>query len=192
MKLITKFKNPLLILFTAGFLLLIGPQALAQDSILPACVASGNCTLCDMIQTAVNAGKVVLGVIGSLVLLMFVYGGFIMLTSAGKPEQITKGKNILINSVIGLAIIFSSYLVVITVVSVVTGQEWTMATLQGKLTCAPISFDPQDLEGYADLSAHINQPSEGGTGAENSECTASTQCASGLFCNATKKCQRNL
>lgn len=192
MKLIKKFRKLLFIFVAIVLFILISQQALAQDSILPACVESGNCTLCDIIQTAINAAKVILGIIGSLVLFMFIYGGFMMLTSAGKSEQINKGKNILINSVIGLAIIFSSYLVVITVVSVITNQEWNMATIQGKLTCVPLSFEPQDLSGYANLSAYINQPSEGGALGENAACTKSSACQSGMFCNASKKCEKKL
>ncbi|HKK54415.1 MAG TPA: pilin [Patescibacteria group bacterium] len=54
----------------------------------------------------------VLGVVGSLALLMFVYGGITWMTSSGSPEKVKKGKDIIIWSVIGLAIIFFSYALV--------------------------------------------------------------------------------
>jgi hypothetical protein len=54
----------------------------------------------------------VLGIVGSLALLMFVYGGLLWMTAAGRDEKITQGKNIIIWSTLGLIVIFSSYAVV--------------------------------------------------------------------------------
>lgn len=51
----------------------------------------------------------VLGVIGSLALLMFVYGGITWMTSAGNQEKVKKGRDIIVWSAIGLVIIFSAY-----------------------------------------------------------------------------------
>ncbi|MFP4514527.1 MAG: pilin [Parcubacteria group bacterium] len=68
-----------------------------------------NTTPNTIIGRVINA---VLGVIGSLALLMFVYGGITWMTSSGSPEKIKKGRDIIIWSVIGLAIIFFSYALV--------------------------------------------------------------------------------
>ena len=54
----------------------------------------------------------VLGIVGSLALLMFIYGGFLWMTSAGKDEKVEKGKQILIWTTAGLALIFLSYALV--------------------------------------------------------------------------------
>ena len=57
-------------------------------------------------------GKVInsiLGVVGSLALVMFVYGGLLWMTSGGSAEQVKKGRDILIWAAIGLVIIFSAY-----------------------------------------------------------------------------------
>ena len=54
----------------------------------------------------------VLGIVGSLALAMFIYGGFIWMTAAGNAEQVTKGKNVLVWATLGLVIIFSSYALV--------------------------------------------------------------------------------
>ncbi|MBU1146375.1 pilin [Patescibacteria group bacterium] len=56
-----------------------------------------------------NIIKSILMVVGALALAMFVYGGFTWLTSAGSPEKVKKGKDILIWAVIGLIVIFTSY-----------------------------------------------------------------------------------
>ncbi len=59
-----------------------------------------------IIGKVINA---VLGIVGSLALLMFTYGGFTWMLAAGNNERVQKGKDILIWATIGLVIIFSSY-----------------------------------------------------------------------------------
>ena len=77
---------------------------------------SGNC-LTNPLGDSVNTpqaliGKIinaVLGIVGSLALLMFVYGGLTWMTSSGSQEKVKKGRDIIVWSAIGLAIIFASY-----------------------------------------------------------------------------------
>jgi hypothetical protein len=60
-------------------------------------------------------GKVIratLGLVGSLALVMFIYGGFVWMTGGGNSEKVTKGKNIIIWATIGLIVIFSAYALV--------------------------------------------------------------------------------
>lgn len=64
--------------------------------------------------------KGLLSIIGSLALLMFVYGGTLWLTSAGNPEFIKKGKEIIIWSVLGLGIIFSAYAITNALINALT------------------------------------------------------------------------
>ena len=59
-----------------------------------------------------NVVKAILGIVGSLALVMFIYGGIIWMTSSGNAEQVTKGKNIVIWATIGLVVIFSAYALV--------------------------------------------------------------------------------
>jgi len=71
-------------------------------------------------------GKIANGFIalsGSIALVMFVYGGFLWLTSQGEPDKIKKGKAVFIWSVVGLAVIFSSYMLVNMVIWGVTGAK---------------------------------------------------------------------
>ena len=53
--------------------------------------------------------NVIMGVVGSLALLMFVYGGIIWMTAAGSDERVKKGKNILVWSALGLIAVFMAY-----------------------------------------------------------------------------------
>ena len=62
-----------------------------------------------LIGNIINA---ILGVVGSLSLLMFIYGGLVWMTAAGSKEKIQKGKDILVWSTVGLVVIFMSYAIV--------------------------------------------------------------------------------
>ena len=57
-------------------------------------------------------GKVInsiLGVVGSLALLIFVYGGLIWMTSSGSPDKVKQGRDTLLWAAVGLVVIFSAY-----------------------------------------------------------------------------------
>lgn len=56
--------------------------------------------------------KAILGIVGSLALLMFIWGGFQWMTAAGNAEKVEKGKQILVWATIGLIVIFTSYALV--------------------------------------------------------------------------------
>ncbi len=62
-----------------------------------------------LIGKIINA---VLGIVGSIALVMVIYGGFIWMTAAGNQEKVTKGRDVLVWAAVGLVIIFSSYALV--------------------------------------------------------------------------------
>jgi len=64
-----------------------------------------------------NIIKAAVGVVGAFALLIFVYGGFLLLTSSGETAKIQAGKDAMKWSVIGLAVVFSSYALVSFVLS---------------------------------------------------------------------------
>lgn len=53
--------------------------------------------------------QALLGVVGAVTLLVFIWGGFKLIFSGGEEDKITKGKSTLVWAVIGLAIILASY-----------------------------------------------------------------------------------
>lgn len=61
------------------------------------------------------------GVLGSIALLMFIYGGFTWLTSGGAAEKIQKGKDTMVWAVLGIAITFAAYAIVNFVIGALTG-----------------------------------------------------------------------
>ena len=76
-----------------------------------------------------------LGITGTIALVMFIYGGITWLTSGGVPDKIKKGKDIFLWSVVGLIIIFSSYLMVDFVIKGITaGSNTENCTVQAEKT----------------------------------------------------------
>lgn len=67
-------------------------------------------------------GKIInsiLGIVGSIALLMFVYGGLTWMTSSGSQEKVKKGRDIIVWSGIGLVVIFMAYALTRVVLSTI-------------------------------------------------------------------------
>ncbi len=56
--------------------------------------------------------KSFLGIIGIIALVLFLYGGILWLTSAGNSSKVEEGRNVFVWAVLGLVVIFSSYVIV--------------------------------------------------------------------------------
>ncbi len=101
-------------IFILALLFLLPKLAWAQPLIDPENdkYKKGNYTLDDFISLLIGASQIILGLVGSLALLFFIYGGVIFLISGGSSDRITKGKTIIQNAVIGLLIVFLSYAII--------------------------------------------------------------------------------
>lgn len=115
------------ILIGAIFLLTIAPAAnaaLAGTPIVPAgCLEDKavNCGLKEMVEVAVNISKLILGVLGSVTLLFFIYGGIVWLTAAGNTQRIEQGKKVFESALVGLIIVLSSWLIIYFITAALTG-----------------------------------------------------------------------
>ena len=54
-------------------------------------------------------GMAALGFVGIVVVALIIYGGIVWMTAAGNDEKVTKGKKIVVGSLIGMVIIVASY-----------------------------------------------------------------------------------
>lgn len=68
-----------------------------------------------------NIIKALVGVVGAFALLIFVYGGFLWLTSGGEAGKVQQGKDAMKWAIVGLFVVFSSYALVSFVLSALTG-----------------------------------------------------------------------
>ena len=66
--------------------------------------------------------KAALGIIGALTLLMLVWGGFQWLISAGNPEKVKMGTQTMVWAIIGVFLVFASYLLLSTFTDYLTGK----------------------------------------------------------------------
>ncbi|MEK7615456.1 MAG: hypothetical protein AAB431_03685, partial [Patescibacteria group bacterium] len=74
------------------------------------CGNQGNCSLEDIMIVIVDIGAFVLGLVGALVLLMYVIGGFYILASHGNTGHVKKGQDYIKISTIGLLIVMFAYM----------------------------------------------------------------------------------
>lgn len=68
--------------------------------------AASNRSLAEIVGLIINA---LMGVLGTLLVLYLIYGGFLWMTAGGEEKQVEKAKEIIKNSIIGLIVIFLAY-----------------------------------------------------------------------------------
>ncbi len=74
-------------------------------------------------QLIAQVVKVFLGIVGAIALLFFVYGGFLLLTSGGASEKVTKGRDTLMWATFGLIIVFGSYGITRAIFQAIFGES---------------------------------------------------------------------
>ncbi|MCX6745536.1 MAG: pilin [Candidatus Parcubacteria bacterium] len=98
--------------------------------------------------------KIVLSITGALFVILFIYGGFVWLTSTGNPEKIGKAKKAVSFAVVGALIVVAAYSITTYVVSLIpsgtapaagtpttgTGSE-CQAACQAGVTCICSDYD---------------------------------------------------
>ena len=72
--------------------------------------------------------NVFLSIIGIVFVALLIYGGFVYMTAAGEKERVTKGTNIIRQSVIGLVIVVSSYAISTFVINSIAKGPGTTPT----------------------------------------------------------------
>jgi hypothetical protein len=68
--------------------------------------------------------RYIIGISGTAAFLVFVYGGIMLLISRGESAFIKKGKHAMIMAVAGLALIFSSYILIKFIINLMYGQAF--------------------------------------------------------------------
>jgi len=110
----------LIIFFLSSFLIFfIENEALAQSQLRNPLTGTTEALSPEKLYGRIIRGF--LGVIGALSLVMFIWGGFLWLTSGGSPEKVKKGKDTLVWAIIGLMVTFGSYIILSYVISAITG-----------------------------------------------------------------------
>lgn len=77
------------------------------------------CTWCNLMQMISNIVNFMLYIIFPIAAAMIVIGGISIMTAAGSPQKITKGKEIITAAIIGLLIALFSYLIIDTIIKII-------------------------------------------------------------------------
>jgi len=82
------------------------------------CGADGNpCKACHIFPLADNIiGFILVGLAMPFAVIMILWGGILMVTGAGNPSQLEKGKKYLTWAVIGLVVAFAGWIIVDTII----------------------------------------------------------------------------
>lgn len=140
---LTKTKNPStihimtkklsLLASTAVISLISASQAYAQTNIGSACPGNGFSGLCldatrlgPVIGSFITFGFVIVGLVA---LGFLVWGGIKWLTSEGDKNAVEGARNHIINAIIGLIVIFLSYLIVNILLAFITGGRVSLGNL---------------------------------------------------------------
>lgn len=97
--------------------LVVAAEPAYATTIVPSCARSTVVnapppSLACALETFQNVARLIMGITGSAALLMFVYGGFTMLTSGGVEAKVTQGKTILRNAIIGIVLVLTAFYVI--------------------------------------------------------------------------------
>jgi hypothetical protein len=109
------------------------------------CRAQGICSLAELVQIAVNIIILILGISGTVALLMFIYGGWNWVFAQGRPEYIQIGKDTMKHAIIGLAIIFGAYAMINFLISILGGID-PQATVEETIQDLPATEDGRRYE----------------------------------------------
>jgi len=97
-------------------------QASSWEQINANCVVDGVATIQGIGCMLANVFSVVLTLIGLAGFVMIIYAAFIMLTSAGKSQQVEKSKNTITFAIIGIVLALSAF-IIINLLASFTGIE---------------------------------------------------------------------
>ncbi len=111
-------------------LLLAGNVALAQGGL----VTCGNpgqadCNICSFLELVKGLIDFAIKLAFALAGLFITWGAFVTMTAGGSEERVKQGREILTTAIIGLVIMLSAWLILGTVIQVLTGSSsklpWT-------------------------------------------------------------------
>jgi hypothetical protein len=107
---------------------LVANTAFAQ---LVPCGSPGQakCTLCDLLVLIKNLTTFMTQLGLAFAGLFFAWGAFVIMTAGGSEQRVSEGRKVVTTTVVGILIMFSAYLIIGTLLNVLTGSPsalpWT-------------------------------------------------------------------
>ena len=122
-----RFKKTLSLFLIIISLFLVVPNVSAISLVPESCYAlddegiSLGCSLCDFITLFINAADILVGLSGTFSILMFVYGGIVIITAYGNDSRIKRGKDIITATVVGVFIVLFAWVIINLVIGALFG-----------------------------------------------------------------------
>ncbi|MEX0652050.1 MAG: pilin [Candidatus Paceibacterota bacterium] len=105
-----------------GSVFLITPDvSYAQSGLVP-CGNGVECTVCHVGILAENVINFIVNVSFIVAAILFAYAGFLLFTAGADPSQVTKARKMFTDTLIGIVIILTSWLVVNVLLTALTGK----------------------------------------------------------------------
>jgi hypothetical protein len=86
---------------------------------MDACIGNGNCSVCAVLATFAYAINWLLKIGGLGAFIMLTWFGIMLLTSGGNSERLSKAKTGIVNTIIGLVVLFAGWTLINTVLATV-------------------------------------------------------------------------
>jgi len=128
--------------FLIGLALLISPDvSYAQAGGLVPCDGP-KCNLCDLAKLAENVINFMVQISFVIAALLFAYAGFLFFTGGSDPGKISSARNVLTNTLVGVIIVLTAWLVVNVILTTLTGQGVNPFT---KVLCEGVFKTPSKI-----------------------------------------------
>src|SRR4030043_431574 len=85
--------------------------------------SANRCTLCDIFKLAQNIINFILAAIFVIAPIFVIAGGIMMLTSAGEPDKVSRGKKAITSAIIGLIIALLSWVIINVVLNELANSD---------------------------------------------------------------------
>ncbi|MDP3964424.1 MAG: pilin [bacterium] len=92
-----------------------GQPARETGPILPVCVCTGDCGADDFAVMFINLAQFFVGIAALIAMYYLVLGGFTLVVSGGSSEKIQAGKGMVVNALVGMFVVFASWVIINTV-----------------------------------------------------------------------------
>lgn len=101
------------------------------------CGNKGNCTLQDIEILIGNIGNFVLRIVGTALLIMYIYGGYTWLRHGGNSGKVAEGKKIISVATVGFLIVMFAYVGITTLIGIITDKKISSPydISEGKVVC---------------------------------------------------------
>lgn len=143
----------LLAVIILAFFLIPESSAFAQTIQLVVCEGD-QCNACNLVKLANNVIRFLIVLSILLATIMFIWAGFLFVTSGGNQTQLQKGKKMFMDVLIGIIIVLTGFLIVDTVMKTLAGNSLMGGGPWNQIECVP---NPSAI------STGVWDPSQGGS-----------------------------